>query len=133
MTTRSAKGILKKPCKKPPSINSTASSSSWLSRIQSKIYTTSDDAFAVPALPRQDLKRVSFSVSKLTTEYLLYDADDDDSSTLSKQQQPQPSHNDEPTDSTALAKQLPLYYERACRLHEEKPQSAFMDLLRSNW
>ncbi|KAI8138291.1 hypothetical protein BJV82DRAFT_631768 [Fennellomyces sp. T-0311] len=130
MTTN--KGILKKPHKKPPSVTSTGSTTSWLTRIQSKLYSSVDDPYAVPALPRQDLKRVTFSVRKLTTEYILYSADDKDDmlTDASQQSQSSSSEDDEPDESRC--RELPKYYERACRLREEQPLESFMDLLRSS-
>ncbi|KAI9488697.1 hypothetical protein BDB00DRAFT_847025 [Zychaea mexicana] len=149
------KGILKKPAKKPPSVTSTGSTSSWLTRIQSKLYyssTDGSDPYAVPALPRQELKRVTFSVRKLTTEYILYNnVDDKDDMLTDTSQQSSPSQttfiddqqqgddndNDQfdtnyQSTSISSCRELPKYYERACRLREEQPLESFMDLLRSS-
>ncbi|KAI9249732.1 hypothetical protein BDA99DRAFT_523496 [Phascolomyces articulosus] len=148
MASRSSnKGILKKPAKKPPSVTSTGSTSSWLTRIQSKLYSSTDDPYAVPALPRQELKRVTFSVRKLTTEYILYNNNsptDDILADLSPQssslQPPEEEQEENVIDQEEEAqdknqfscRELPKYYERACRLREEQPLDSFMDLLRSS-
>lgn len=112
--------------KAQPSTASNGTTTSWFARIQSKLYTSDD----VPILPRRDLKRVTFSVSKLTTEHVFGDesiALDDHEEEL------------EPNDDTALTlkenqcRELPKYYEWACRLREEQPLERFMDVLRSCW
>lgn len=113
------KGILKKSLHGSSSTSTGhSSSSSWLSRIQSKLYSGSDDSFA---LHRQELRRVTFSVRNLTTEHIL-------------------SNNDEvvPTETQHKmeeigCKELPKYYEKACRLHEAPVMDYFAKLLRANW
>ncbi|KAI7860953.1 hypothetical protein BDC45DRAFT_493176 [Circinella umbellata] len=155
-STSNNKGILKKTIKKPPSITSTSSTSSWFTRIQSKLYSSTDDPYAVPALPRQELKRVTFSVRKMTTEYILYNNNngpDDilaDMSPNSSSLQPfeeeeeqndnfdenenriNDNNNQKQEDKPFSCRELPKYYERACRLREEQPLDSFMELLRSS-
>ena len=160
-SSSSNKGILKKTIKKPPSVTSTGSTSSWLTRIQSKLYSSTDDPYAVPALPRQELKRVTFSVRKLTTEYILYNnnngPDDiladmspnssclqpfeeeeqndnlDDNDEDDQNENSMNDNNQKQEENQFSCRELPKYYERACRLREEQPLDSFMELLRSSW
>ena len=116
MASRSSKGILKKPRKKPPSVTSNTSTSSWLARIQSRFYASSD-LHTVPALTRQELKRVTFAVCDFKTEYI-FEQDLDHAIN---------NNNDE-----CIAKDdLRELYEQACRLVEEPPLECFINLLQS--
>lgn len=127
--------------KAPPSTASNGATASWLARIHSKLYTPDD----VPTLPRRDLKRVTFSVSKLTTEHVFggdnddtdnNDQDEDDSNDLDDNVEggPEQQHVDSAlTLKENHCRELPKYYEWACRLREEQPLDRFMDALRSCW
>jgi hypothetical protein len=113
------KSILRKPLLGNNS--PTASSSSWLTRIQSRLSTPQQDD-SIIQLQRQDLKRVTFSMGRLTTEHLLFDHDSDATTTSS----------DTPTPVDDYTHSLPLCYEKACRLREEKQWPLFMDLLQTH-
>ncbi|KAF7724779.1 hypothetical protein EC973_000735 [Apophysomyces ossiformis] len=125
MTTRKTKGILKTIHKKPQSVTSDSSSSSWLSRIQSKLYATDD--LSVSTLPRQELRRVTFRVKQLTTEHILYSPDD----TTATEENFQPKAQLSQDELVDCSQELPKYYERACRMREEPALDPFMDILRS--
>lgn len=114
MASRSSKGILKKPRKKPPSVTSNSSTSSWLARIQSRLYA-SNDFHTVPSLTRQELKRVTFAICDFKTEYILDVCGQDsiNNSTATK------DHD------------LRELYKQACLLVEEPPLECFMNLLQS--
>ncbi|OAD70206.1 hypothetical protein PHYBLDRAFT_76196, partial [Phycomyces blakesleeanus NRRL 1555(-)] len=107
-------------------------SSSWLSRIQSKIYSTPlDDPNAAITLPRQELKRVTFSVSKLTSERIFYSGDDvpEEDSTQTDLKEATLADEDIKLDPS---QELPKYYEKACRMREEPVLDRFLDVLRLN-
>ncbi|KAG0178464.1 hypothetical protein DFQ29_003441 [Apophysomyces sp. BC1021] len=132
MTTRQTKGILKTLHKKPPSVTSDSSGSSWLSRIQSKLYSTAADDLAVPSLPRQELRRVTFRVRQLTTEHILYSPDDSTAAAAAAaKENSQPKAQLSQDEFIDCSLELPKYYERACRMREEPPLDPFMDILRS--
>ncbi|KAI9032742.1 hypothetical protein CLU79DRAFT_830579 [Phycomyces nitens] len=106
-------------------------SSSWLSRIQSKIYSTAlDDPNTIITLPRQELKRVTFSVSKLTSERIFYSGDDPEETPT----QPDLKEATLADEDIRLdpSQELPKYYEKACRMREEPVLDRFLDVLRLN-
>lgn len=115
MATRSSKGILKKPRRRPPSVTSNSSNSSWLARIQSRFYA-STDFHTVPALTRQELKRVTFAVCDFKTEHILDQVDHSNSK----------DDDDDDDDFGEL-------YKQACRLVEEPPLECFMNLLQQSY
>lgn len=120
MASRSSKGILKKPRRKPPSVTSNSSNSSWLARIQSRFYA-STDFHTVPALTRQELKRVTFAVCDFKTEHILDDL----------REQVDHSNGDQ-----RIAKDDDDFgelYKQACRLVEEPPLECFMNLLQQSF
>lgn len=129
------KSILKKPL-----LASIPETSSWLSRIQSRLSYAEDTSFR---LERQDLQRVTFSMGQLTTEHLLaYDdtLDDDDGNDLEESNPPPPPppriSSSSPLSLTTMSDytlSLPYCYERSCRLREEKEWPIFMDLLQTHW
>ncbi|KAI7876183.1 RNI-like protein [Lichtheimia hyalospora FSU 10163] len=113
--------------KAPPSTASNGTTASWFARIHSKLYTPDD----VPILPRRDLKRVTFSVSKLTTEHVFGESDDDSNQLDNSMEEPEPNVDSVLTLKENHCRELPKYYEWACRLREEQPLDRFMDVLRS--
>lgn len=119
MASRSSKGILKKPRRRPPSVTSNSSNSSWLARIQSRFYA-STDFHTVPALTRQELKRVTFAVCDFKTEHILEQVDHATDSN---------SKDDDDDDDDDFGE----LYKQACRLVEEPPLECFMNLLQQSF
>ncbi|KAI7868345.1 hypothetical protein BDF14DRAFT_585773 [Spinellus fusiger] len=112
MTPLPTKSILKKAphTDAPPP-------SSWLSRIQSKLYATSDDTYGVMTLSKAHLRRVTFPVNRLTTHRTF--------------------HSNDMTTHDVVAEKttredVPDYYEQACCMREEPVLDRFLDVLRLN-
>ncbi|KAI8067748.1 hypothetical protein BC940DRAFT_300368 [Gongronella butleri] len=112
------KSILKVNAAAPAAPSKAAGSSSWLSRLQSKLVSGADSG-PVP-LRRHDLKRVTFCVDHLTTEHPLDEQEPPNRIAVAA-----PPAND---DTVSLLH----CYERACRLREERAWSQFMRLLQSH-
>ncbi|ORZ25960.1 hypothetical protein BCR42DRAFT_401293 [Absidia repens] len=124
--TKTNKGILKKGLN--TNISTQASSSSWLTRIQSKIFTAQPDDGNLQ-LQRRDLKRVTFSMGYLTTEHLHHNdiLDNED-----KKRTESCCSTFESTDFADYSFSLPHCYEKACRLREEKEWPLFMNMLQTH-
>lgn len=107
--------------------------SSWLARLQSKIYSQTDilqdenDGDNPLLIPKQDLKRVTFSVGNLTTEHSFFSDDiprdelyeKQKGDTVAKQQ-------------TLQVADLANHYDHACIQREEGCIDRFRNLLRTS-
>ncbi|ORZ24713.1 hypothetical protein BCR42DRAFT_403505 [Absidia repens] len=121
--TQLTKGILRKPLIMSTS-PAQASSSSWLSRIQSRLSTHQQDDDNLE-LQRHFLKRVTFSMDRLTTEHLFQDDTIDNSDNQQTGSSPSTTLND--------YTHLPQCYEKSCRLREEKEWPLFKDMLQTHF
>ncbi|KAI8373024.1 uncharacterized protein BYT42DRAFT_616214 [Radiomyces spectabilis] len=110
----------------PSTTVTTTSSPSWFTRLQNRIYAAEDTS--LPLIPRQELKRVTFSLGKLTTTYPLYPHDDSDEPLVPTIRScicssPDLSTNDH-------NRNLAQFYEWACRMREEPILYRFLDYMR---
>jgi hypothetical protein len=121
-------------------------SSTWLSRIQSKIYSTThsdgneqdtEEYKRSLTLPKQDLRRVTFSVDNLTTEYPFCSDDSPRDEEYEKEKQAAAATKKSSGGSTRNLENIQVldlanHYEHACILREEGAVDRFRNILKSS-
>jgi len=109
--------------------NTTAAiSTSWLSRIQSKLLLQNtqeeDEHNKAILLPKQDLKKVTFSIGHLTTEHP-FSSDESPRDELYEKQK-----NENRLNPQEDIIDLPTYYNHACIQREESAMDSVRNILR---
>ncbi|KAI8978434.1 hypothetical protein BDB01DRAFT_799847 [Pilobolus umbonatus] len=121
------KSILK--CKQECDVVHTPSTTSWLSRIQSKLLlqsTQDEDEHNRLMLPKQDLKKVTFSIGNLTTEHFFSSDESPRDEVFEKQKEENKLNPQEDVID------LTSYYDHACIQREENVMDSFRSVLKNN-
>lgn len=152
MNTLRPKSILKYRPEIPSSSSISATTtattgSSWLSRIQSKLYSThanyndqdNEEYKRSLTLPKQDLRRVTFSVGNLTTEFPFFSDESPRDEEYEREKQAAAAlvaARKSCTSSRNLENievlDLSNHYEHACILREEGTIDRFRNILRTS-
>jgi hypothetical protein len=116
----------------------TAATSSWFSRLQSKIYSNSnlnvneedtEEYKRSLTLPKQDLRKVTFSVGNLITEHPFYSGDSPRDEEYEKEKKAAAAAIN--LNSMEVV-DLSNHYEHACIQREEGTINRFRDILRAS-